>query len=107
VTPAATGCTQVGGHYATSSITVLEQKDGPGFIFGLDMLKRHQCCIDLASGSLRFGSCDAVLPFLPSHMIPKDFNRHVTEVRTPTQGVGGQQTLICAWHAGCMSVGKH
>lgn len=34
----------------TTSITVLEQKSGPQFIFGLDMLRRHQCSIDLAKG---------------------------------------------------------
>jgi hypothetical protein len=32
---------KVGGHYITTSITVLEQKSGPQFIFGLDNLKRH------------------------------------------------------------------
>jgi Aspartyl protease len=35
---------KVAGHYITTSITVLEQKSGPQFIFGLDMLKRHQVC---------------------------------------------------------------
>jgi hypothetical protein len=39
---------QVAGHFTTCSITVLEQRDGPQFIFGLDMLKRHQCVLDLA-----------------------------------------------------------
>lgn len=71
---------QVEGHFITSSITVLEQKDGPQFIFGLDMLKRHQCCIDLARGVLHFGSCNAALPFLPDHEIPKDFKRHIENV---------------------------
>jgi hypothetical protein len=42
-------CTlQVAGHFTTCSITVLEQRDGPQFIFGLDMLKRHQCVLDMA-----------------------------------------------------------
>lgn len=38
---------KVGGHHIASSITVLEQKVGPPFIFGLDNLRRHQvgyCC---------------------------------------------------------------
>lgn len=68
---------KVAGHYVTSSITVLEQRDGPQFIFGLDMLKRHQCCIDLARNVLHFGSCQADLPFLPEHEIPRDFKRHI------------------------------
>jgi hypothetical protein len=35
-----------------------------------------------AAGELRFGSCDATLGFLPEHLIPKDFKRHIEEVRT-------------------------
>ncbi len=48
-----------------SSIYVVEQKHGPQFIFGLDNLKRHQCSIDLKSNTLRFGSCNVELPFVP------------------------------------------
>lgn len=33
---------RVGGTFLASPITVLEQKSGPQFIFGLDNLKRHQ-----------------------------------------------------------------
>ncbi|KAF6258544.1 hypothetical protein COO60DRAFT_1691995 [Scenedesmus sp. NREL 46B-D3] len=69
-----------GGHFTTCSITVLEQRDGPQFIFGLDMLKRHQCVLDMSQNELRFGSCDATLTFLPEHLIPKDFKRHIEEV---------------------------
>ena len=79
---------QVEGHFVTSSITVLEQKDGPQFIFGLDMLRRHQCCIDLSRSVLHFGSCDATLPFLPDHLIPKDFRRHIEEVSTGSWATG-------------------
>jgi hypothetical protein len=43
-------CPQVAGHFTTCSITVLEQRDGPQFIFGLDMLKRHLCVLDMAAG---------------------------------------------------------
>jgi len=39
---------KVAGHFITSSITVLEQKSGPQFIFGLDMLKRHRCSLNFA-----------------------------------------------------------
>jgi DNA damage-inducible protein 1 len=39
---------KVSGHFITSSITVLEQKSGPQFIFGLDMLKRHRCRLEFA-----------------------------------------------------------
>jgi hypothetical protein len=48
-------CTlQVAGHFTTCSITVLEQRDGPQFIFGLDMLKRHQCVLDMAQSELHY-----------------------------------------------------
>lgn len=41
------------------------------FIFGLDMLRKHQCGIDLKENSLRFGSADIAVPFLPEHEIPR------------------------------------
>jgi DNA damage-inducible protein 1 len=61
---------KAGNQFFPSSITVLEQ-DGMEFLFGLDNLKRHQCCIDLATNALRFGSTAISLPFLPEHEIPK------------------------------------
>jgi DNA damage-inducible protein 1 len=65
---------RVGAQFISTSVTVLEQKSGPQFIFGLDNLKRHQCCINLKAGELQIGSCDVALPFLPSHEVPEDFN---------------------------------
>ena len=46
----AAAAVQVAGHFTTCSITVLQQRDGPQFIFGLDMLKRHLCVLDMAAG---------------------------------------------------------
>lgn len=43
-------------------------------------LPAAQCCIDLKSNQLVFGSCDARLPFLSEAEIPTDFSRHVDEV---------------------------
>jgi DNA damage-inducible protein 1 len=65
---------QVGSQYIPTSITVLEQKTGPQFIFGLDNLKRHHCCIDLRQNKLIIGTCDVRLPFLPAQEVPADFN---------------------------------
>lgn len=48
---------KVAGNIITSSITILEQKTGPQFIFGLDMLKRHQVCVWLVQ---RFSQCACI-----------------------------------------------
>lgn len=48
---------KVSGHFTTCAITVLEQKDGPQFIFGLDMLKRHQCVLDFFKGEVSACAC--------------------------------------------------
>jgi DNA damage-inducible protein 1 len=90
---------KVSGHFITSSITVLEQKSGPQFIFGLDMLKRHRCRLEFAPDAkaggdssnggvvvtgphLYFGSCGVALPFLGDSEIPKDFAHDALEERS-------------------------
>lgn len=40
------------------------------FLFGLDMLKRHLCVIDLKSGVLALGSAGAAVPFLSEKDLP-------------------------------------
>ena len=52
------------------AITVLEKEQDMDFIFGLDMLKRHQCCIDLEKNELRVGSIGKAVPFLGEHALP-------------------------------------
>lgn len=59
-----------GGKHIPISITVLEA-DNMDFLFGLDNMKRHLCCIDLKENALRFPLLDVALPFLPEHEIPK------------------------------------
>jgi DNA damage-inducible protein 1 len=62
---------QAGGHHFAASITVLDQDIK--FIFGLDNLRRHACCVDLGvPNALRFGSTGAALPFLPDYQCPKE-----------------------------------
>lgn len=60
---------QVGALFLPCSVTVIEG-DGPEMLLGLDMLKRHQCCVDLKAGVLTVS--DQRLPFLPESEIPKD-----------------------------------
>nr|XP_018265094.1 DNA damage-inducible protein 1 [Kwoniella dejecticola CBS 10117]OBR87252.1 DNA damage-inducible protein 1 [Kwoniella dejecticola CBS 10117] len=59
---------KLGTQYLPCSFSVLEGGSSVGLLFGLDMLKRHQCCIDLSTNSLRINGID--VPFLPEHEIP-------------------------------------
>lgn len=60
---------QIGGQYLPCSVTIIEG-NGPDMLLGLDMLKRHQCCIDLFRGVLVANGQD--IPFLPESEIPKE-----------------------------------
>lgn len=63
---------KLGGSFFAVSLTVLENND-VDFLFGLDMLKRHRCCIDLGSNVLRIvgGSGIEEIPFLPENELPQ------------------------------------
>ena len=52
------------GHTIQCSYTVLEDNK-VDLLFGLDNLKRHQCCIDLAENKLHFARGEFSVPFLP------------------------------------------
>ena len=54
-----------GNSFYPFSITILEKSD-VGFLFGLDMQKRHRCCIDLSQNHLRMETVNGieVVPFL-------------------------------------------
>lgn len=55
-------------HVPNSSVRA--QTSDVDFLFGLDMLKRHLCVIDLKTGSLALGSAGAVVPFLSEKDLP-------------------------------------
>mgnify|MGYP001126790317 CR=1 FL=1 len=59
---------RIGESRFACSITVLESID-IDFLLGLDMLRKHQCCIDLEHNVLRIGGETA--PFLSEKDIPK------------------------------------
>ena len=76
---------QLGQYQAASSFTVMEGKDVE-LLLGLDMLKRHQMCVDLKKGCLRVH--DDEIPFLPEHEIPKMMDE-VLDKEPKVEGPGG------------------
>ena len=76
---------QIGQYNLASSFTVMEGKD-VDLLLGLDMLKRHQMCIDLKNNCLRIESDE--IPFLPESEIPKMMDE-VLENEPKVEGPGG------------------
>ncbi|KAL4087614.1 hypothetical protein PRIC1_013503 [Phytophthora ramorum] len=79
---------KIGNEFYNCSFTILDQQ-GVDFLFGLDMLKRHQCCIDLGKNVLRLTEGDRFhdVPFLPEHEIPSSENR--ADSAAPPATIGG------------------
>ena len=67
----------IGGLHLACSFNIIEDgNDGIDLLFGLDMLRRHQACIDLAKNALVIhGVC---IPFLSESEIPKS---HLTQAQ--------------------------
>merc|ERR1719229_755709 len=61
---------QIEEQFLTSSFSILEEQP-MDMLLGLDMLKRHQCCIDLKSNELVIGSADVRTRFLPEAELPE------------------------------------
>lgn len=80
---------KVGGSFMPCAITVLEKEQDMDFIFGLDMLKRHQCCIDLKENKLKIGSIDLAVPFLGEAEIPSFAKAHGEEEPVGASGASG------------------
>ena len=59
---------EVGGIVLQCSFTVLEDNK-VDLLFGLDNLKRHQCCIDLVSNMLHIKNGEIQTPFLADGQI--------------------------------------
>ncbi|KAI9683966.1 MAG: DNA damage-inducible protein 1 [Bogoriella megaspora] len=70
---------KIGDAELLCAFTVMEGKD-VDLLFGLDMLKRYQACIDLQNNVLRFPGNE--VPFLPESEIPK--NMMEEELNEPT-----------------------
>lgn len=61
---------QIGNDHLTTSFTVLAEQS-MDMLLGLDMLKRHQCCIDLKKNVLKIGTTGAETPFLAEGELPE------------------------------------
>lgn len=78
---------QIGQFDLASSFTVMEGK-GVDLLLGLDMLRRHQMCIDLKDNVLRIQT-DAI-PFLSENEAPKEFEAAMDDEAT-VKGPGGTE----------------
>ncbi|KAA0193434.1 DNA damage-inducible protein 1 [Fasciolopsis buskii] len=66
------GQIEIGGVFLPTSFIVLQDQT-LDLMLGLDMLKRHQCCIDLKRNVLLLDGGRVETPFLPESEIPKQF----------------------------------
>ncbi|XP_039032943.1 protein DNA-DAMAGE INDUCIBLE 1-like isoform X1 [Hibiscus syriacus] len=60
------------------------------FLFGLDMLRKHQCIIDLKDNVLRVGGGEVSVPFLQEKDIPSRFlneERHAKQASSSEASV--------------------
>jgi len=82
---------KIGKNFYPCSFTVLDQPDLE-FIFGLDMLRKHQCSIDLNDNVLRVGGGEHAVPFLQE----KDLPLHLHDdkrLEEPTSGAPSSSTI--------------
>lgn len=61
---------QIENDFLPSSFTILEEQE-MDMLLGLDMLRRHQCCIDLRKNVLLIGTTGTETNFLGESEIPK------------------------------------
>jgi DNA damage-inducible protein 1 len=78
---------QIGDAELDCAFTVMEGKD-VDLLFGLDMLRRHQACIDLLTNELRFPHTR--VKFLPESEIPNKFEEAMVDEPT-IQGPNGTE----------------
>ncbi|GJX24548.1 DNA damage-inducible protein 1 [Tanacetum coccineum] len=63
---------KIGHNFYPCSFVVLDSPNME-FLFGLDMLRKHQCTIDLKDNVLRVGGGEVAVPFLQEKDIPRNF----------------------------------
>eukprot|EP00268_Persea_americana_P030080 TRINITY_DN29124_c0_g1_i2.p1 TRINITY_DN29124_c0_g1~~TRINITY_DN29124_c0_g1_i2.p1 ORF type:complete len:351 (-),score=89.14 TRINITY_DN29124_c0_g1_i2:627-1679(-) len=84
---------KIGNIFYPCSFMVL---DAPNmeFLFGLDMLRKHQCIIDLKENVLRVGGGEVSVPFLQEKDIPSHFLDEERYSKQVSQGLGSAPVSI-------------
>lgn len=84
---------KIGHAFYPCSFTVL---DAPNmeFLFGLDMLRKHQCIIDLKDNVLRVGGGEVSVPFLHEKDIPSHIRdgEKSSNLASSSQGAAGESS---------------
>uniref|UniRef100_A0A803QB83 DNA damage-inducible protein 1 n=1 Tax=Cannabis sativa TaxID=3483 RepID=A0A803QB83_CANSA len=86
---------KIGNIFYPCSFMVLDQPNME-FLFGLDMLRKHQCSIDLKDNVLRVGGGEVSVPFLQEKDIPQHFldeQRLSKEASSSGTGVASGSTM--------------
>ncbi|CAI9760355.1 unnamed protein product [Fraxinus pennsylvanica] len=83
---------KIGNNFYPCTFTVLDSPNME-FLFGLDMLRKHQCIIDLKENVLRVGGGEVSVPFLAEKDIPSNlFNEE--RLTKDASSSGAQATSV-------------
>jgi len=83
------GQIQIENDFLTSSFSVLENQP-MDMLLGLDMLRRHQCVIDLKESKLVIGTTGTITNFLPESELPDSHSASASSIQS-TQSRSSQQ----------------
>ncbi|RZB51056.1 DNA damage-inducible protein 1 isoform B [Glycine soja] len=83
---------KIGSIFYPCSFLVLDSPNME-FLFGLDMLRKHQCIIDLKENVLRVGGGEVSVPFLQEKDIPSRFLDEEKYAKEAS-GSGGQVSIL-------------
>ena len=81
------------GHTIQCSFTVLEDNK-VDLLFGLDNLKRHQCCIDLVENKLHFARGEFSVPFLGDGSIKRNKFQDELELQKKVSSSGEATPVV-------------
>ncbi|XP_078438033.1 ubiquitin family protein [Wolffia australiana] len=102
---------KIGNIFYPCSFTVLDASS-VDFLFGLDMLRKHQCIIDLKENVLRVGGGEVAVPFLQEKDLPSEIRDKESFAKQASTGQGslagpsGQQMATSPLQRGSQSSGK-